>query len=376
MDEWVEYEYWDCKSCGTKTIRGDNQICTNCGKPRDPDITFYSVTNAETTRDVNELKAAKAGADWVCPFCNSYNPALDYGKCPRCGATSTSGAKDYFEIEAIKHKKNATNVVSQPKPREQTRFNMMFDDTGWIPKPRLHLIIKAVLGLAIFTVLAFIVSGFISHNEKSLIVEYHWEKQINTGRAILVFKENWHNNVSNPHQINSSETKFRSWDRRVVGHHEEPYSDLESYVCGSTQSCSNSCSSNGNGRKTCSRSCSSSPKYCNRTVTKYHTITDYRNFPVYDTWVKYSEIEYKPQGYFAAMGSDDKLHWPEITLGSGFNNLQDKETSRNESYLIKYRNEKKELKELMVSEKNYLKNYEQKFVLLKCSWFLGCSLRK
>ena len=73
IEEIVE-GFWDCPNCNAKN-RGAQQQCEACGAIRSEDVKFYVDENAKVVTDEAELAKAKAGPDWICPFCNNMSPS-------------------------------------------------------------------------------------------------------------------------------------------------------------------------------------------------------------------------------------------------------------------------------------------------------------
>lgn len=84
--------YWDCPSCGQKKNLGPNATCTQCGKPRGPNVPFYTDDSAPVIDDPELVARARAGADWKCKYCNADNRAgvMD---CAQCGAGPDGSVK-------------------------------------------------------------------------------------------------------------------------------------------------------------------------------------------------------------------------------------------------------------------------------------------
>jgi hypothetical protein len=81
----IRMGYWDCTSCAHKRIEGPVPNCTNCGKPRGPEVGFYTDENAAVVEDPEMIARARAGADWHCKYCNADNRA-GFIDCQNCGA--------------------------------------------------------------------------------------------------------------------------------------------------------------------------------------------------------------------------------------------------------------------------------------------------
>lgn len=81
----IRIGYWDCPSCGAKKNLGPNPTCGACGRPRGPNIPFYTDDAAPVVEDPEAVRRARAGADWSCKYCGADNRAgmLD---CHHCGA--------------------------------------------------------------------------------------------------------------------------------------------------------------------------------------------------------------------------------------------------------------------------------------------------
>jgi hypothetical protein len=81
----IRMGYWDCPSCNAKKNLGPNATCASCGRPRGPNIPFYTDDSAPVVEDPELVARARAGADWKCKYCNADNRAgvMD---CAQCGA--------------------------------------------------------------------------------------------------------------------------------------------------------------------------------------------------------------------------------------------------------------------------------------------------
>lgn len=81
----IRMGYWDCPSCGNKKNLGPNPTCAGCGRPRGPNIPFYTDDAAPIVEDPALVAAARAGADWKCKYCGADNRA-GHMDCHQCGA--------------------------------------------------------------------------------------------------------------------------------------------------------------------------------------------------------------------------------------------------------------------------------------------------
>ena len=82
---------WDCTSCSTKGVRGDVYRCHACGASRPEDVEFYLPEEEEVVTNAAEIKAAEAGSDWKCNYCNQWVAVLEK-QCPNCAGGTLAGA--------------------------------------------------------------------------------------------------------------------------------------------------------------------------------------------------------------------------------------------------------------------------------------------
>lgn len=80
---------WDCTSCSNKGVRGDVYRCHACGASRPENVSFYLPEEEEVVTDSTAIKAAEAGSDWKCDYCNQWVVALEK-QCPNCAGTGAT----------------------------------------------------------------------------------------------------------------------------------------------------------------------------------------------------------------------------------------------------------------------------------------------
>lgn len=92
---------WDCTSCSTKGVRGDVYRCHACGSSRPENVAFYLPEEEEIVTDSVAIKAAEAGSDWKCDYCNQWVAALEK-QCPNCAGTGDARqtVKEVKEVKA------------------------------------------------------------------------------------------------------------------------------------------------------------------------------------------------------------------------------------------------------------------------------------
>jgi zinc finger protein len=75
---------WRCRHCSSVN-RGADLACKGCGATRDKDVTFFLEDDAPEVTDEALLAVARAGADWLCLFCQTSNRPQET-RCHNCGA--------------------------------------------------------------------------------------------------------------------------------------------------------------------------------------------------------------------------------------------------------------------------------------------------
>jgi len=109
---------WDCGSCGSKGIRGDAYQCSSCGSPRPDDVVFYLPSDAKVLTNDAAVRAARAGADWQCAYCDSWMPAT-VDECQNCPAeTEDSERRQTTRKYAEENVPRSTAAIRSPSGHE------------------------------------------------------------------------------------------------------------------------------------------------------------------------------------------------------------------------------------------------------------------
>ena len=101
---------WDCAYCGTKGIGGSKKYCTNCGRTRTKDTTFYMPGQKRYVPE-EEARKINRNPDWVCEYCDNLNPD-GVSKCLGCGAERGAQTLNYFQNKA---KREAQQEVDEKR---------------------------------------------------------------------------------------------------------------------------------------------------------------------------------------------------------------------------------------------------------------------
>lgn len=175
--------YWDCPSCGHKKNLGPHPSCAQCGRPRGPNIAFYTDDSAPMIEDPELVRRARAGADWKCKFCGADNRAGQMN-CHNCGAGPDGSVN-----------------------REQ-RF--IGDPSATKPKTSPWKILGIVLG--VLSVLAFgIYFLFVRTRPVEVVIDsMTWTKSRELVRREMVEHSGWKEDVPNGATTVRTETKPHS----------------------------------------------------------------------------------------------------------------------------------------------------------------------
>ena len=299
----------------------------------------------EKVEDKTLADKFKAGADWLCSFCETLNSVTD-NNCLSCGATQESSKKNYFEVQKEKELK-AAKKVEQTKPMSETKkpFN-------W---KKFSIWAVAILGSCIGT-LYFLGK---THNVTFQVVEVAWERTIPVNRYTTIQQTDWEDELKGDDIVKiKSNQEIRSYEDRQVGTKTESYTESEQYRTGSRRECSTSYQSTGSGASKKVTSCDDVPTYSSRTVRKTREVPVYKKFPIYGTKVIYTANLYTPLREDTLRGRDNEPRWPDVKLGVGVNGKEDQKGEPKVSYIV-------ELKKVNPEEKakdlQKIKTTEEKF---------------
>jgi ribosomal protein L40E len=117
---YVQLE-WTCPNCSTRNP-GGNKTCLNCGAPQPEKVQFERAADEKLVRDENALKAARSGADFICPYCDTRNRA-DAKTCTQCGGDLVEARRRAAGGELQRHagpKEIACNNCGTANPAANT----------------------------------------------------------------------------------------------------------------------------------------------------------------------------------------------------------------------------------------------------------------
>ena len=314
IEEIVE-GYWICPNCDAKN-RGAEQQCAACGAIRSEDVQFHCDDNAPAITDEEELRRAKEGPDWICPFCRNTSPASS-PKCTGCGSARNSGKQ-----RAVKEIPPG-GVPEQKGPAKP-------------PTPAQPMPTGFKIGCGIVALLLLIVS-FLSCRETPSQVEItdnQWTRVIERSEYRTVNESAWEDEVPQSAVRLSSSREIRDYKQIPDGFEEVTENYTERVKVGEEQ-VEDGKIDLGNGRfKVKYRMV---PKYKEEQRTRRVKKQKYRKEPIYaekvnyniDRWIDIAPVELK--------GGQEDPQWPDAgVIQNTPPQIGDvSEKARKETYVVK-----------------------------------------
>ncbi|MBX7241175.1 MAG: hypothetical protein K1X92_05445 [Bacteroidia bacterium] len=283
---------WDCPVCGLTGNNGPDLKCTGCGASRPRNVRFYLPENAVSIADIEKIRAAKAGVNWICGHCHSHNRAEDVS-CKSCGndrdelsQDSSLEVREYNEEEVPVDGK----IVRELNENElaHARLNQKRKFPLWIFIPLTFLLVWGVYSLK--TPAQVTVSGF----------EWYRETELEHNEAVR--KDGWSLppsafNVRTSREIHHYDKVFDHYETRTRT--VRVPSGTRRYVCGKTD--------RGNGYF--------EDRYCTETVyenkTERYQESIYRDVPVYANRYYYEIYEWVRKESIKSSAQNQSPSWPQ-----------------------------------------------------------------
>jgi hypothetical protein len=311
---------WDCQYCGATGIRGRHKVCPNCARSRPEGTTFYIPEDEKEVTEASLVAEAEKGADWICAFCSSSNPA-DLAVCRHCDAPreDTSAQQEVKTYGVGEAPRSGDMDLDAPPPSRP-------QPTPTKAKRPAGLMVVAIFAGVI--ILAFLCGGFFllrSSDETVMVEQFEWERDVEVEAYLTVEEEDWL--VPEGGRQIDSRREVRRYDQKLIGYDtvqrevaEEVQVGTNTYVCGQRDL--------GNGffeDIMCSE-----PVYETRYRTETEQVPIYENVPVYDTLYIYEIDKWVDEfEWVTASGMDQDPYWPEANLAAN-----EREGTRSEEYLI------------------------------------------
>lgn len=277
---------WDCNYCGNIGNLGPHTHCSECGAARPENVVFYMPRNINSeVTDKEQLTEAKAGANWLCGFCNNSNRNT-YKACVSCGA-SKEDAESYLETkefyeDAVPYSSQLEQLSTPPVPtKKRSKLAKFF----------LYFILA---GLTLFGL------SRLSTSVDVTVSQMEWERVIRVEVYKNVTEKDW--SLPAGGKLISKAQKVHHYERRVTGYQTKTRTvkeavGTEEYVCGKRDL--------GNGYF--------EDKYCTRTIyedrTEEYEEPIYEKFPVYKTEYTYEIYRWKPFENYKSSGYTKEVYW-------------------------------------------------------------------
>lgn len=252
---------WDCRFCGTQKLLGvDQRFCPNCGGQQDPKWRYFP--SEEDKKLVTDPNYKYAGADKICPFCQTPNSAAA-NYCKQCGG-DLSDAKE-AELQGIVQTGSAEHTG---KARDLVKEQFMAQQALTVKPPKLSK--SAIIGIAAVAVLVIAaIVGFLALSRSTYAASLEvrdatWERIIHVERLTAVPGSDWRDAIPFGARVGNCYTADR------------PYTRSETYQCGTDKV------DRGDG------SFIERPRMCTRQITEYRPDTkcDY----VVDRWIRADDL--------------------------------------------------------------------------------------
>lgn len=272
---------WDCPQCGHKGNRGSEVKCKQCGKVRGNEVKFYVEDEAAEVVDDAALERARAGADWICQFCDAINPAANKA-CKSCHAERTDKKREVKEILDPPE-------AAPPPPKKKSKVGMIAG------------IVALLCGFGG-------VCAVCSTSEKDLKLDAKsWERTIEIEKYGTVVKHDWRDEVPSGGRVTSTERKVHHTNKIQTGTRTE---QVKEKVKTGTKTVKVGKKDMGNGYF--EDITKEEPVYEDRMVSK--EVPVYREDPVYKDWATYEIEEWHKDRVATASGTDGDPAWPDTNL--------------------------------------------------------------
>lgn len=361
---------WDCQYCGTVGIGGSKQWCSNCGRARTKDTTFY-LPGQKRYLSNDAARKVNRNPDWLCEYCDNLNSDSN-SSCVSCGSVRTSSTLDYFQNKAKREKASVQSTpkhsVSLPsyeyedfeyespygkntsttgeyetsvKTERTTKTESVFDEKPVTIGERISGFWKNVTAidwtpfLCFILVAALIVGLVFLFMPKELtltVTDIRWERNIDIEEYRTVEENNWY--IPEGGRLLYTNREIHHWDK-VFDHYEtkerqvpkQRYVGTEEIVVGYRDL--------GNGYF--EEITSTRDVYETYYETETYQEAVYRDEPVYQTKYYYEIERWKYDRTVTSQAADKHPEWPVLNLTE-----KERESSRKETYTVTGKDEEGE----------------------------------
>jgi len=307
---------WDCQFCGSKNLLGlTHRFCPNCGAPQNPDARYYPSDEDKVAVEDHQF----VGVDVTCGSCGELNSAASQ-YCEQCGAPLTEAAKAKTLDSQVRaageqfQSSGSRDVVKE-------KFDAEMERIGVKKKPaekKANWRGIAIVGVVIALIAGAVGFFFSTSEERLLVVEHSWEREISIDRYESFSVRDWRDSP--------------------------PAGDSVSIVLGSCREEQRSTRRVDTGRDECRTVRTDNG---DGTFTEREECTDiYRNEPVYDDMCTWEGNRWERHRTVQTSGDSlrDTPQWGDVNLDcAGQRRVGcERESGRSEQYTVHFRGDDKE----------------------------------
>ena len=291
MSKKIRVGRWDCFVCGHIGNLGPETHCSKCDSSRPKDVVFYLPDDAKIVTEKEEKATAKAGADWICSYCQSHNKTAET-VCSTCNNDREVDQEKELEVLDISME-DLPNVgargITRSIPKAKTEIT---DKKAGFWK---YILSATGLGGVFWWLFGF------STAIEVPVTQMYWEREI----EVLQYKEVEEESFDLP-QGATDVQQFRAvhhYNKEVIGYDTQTRVKQvkvgeRDYVCGQKDM--------GNGYLEdiiCKE-----PIYESR--EEQIEVPIYKETPVYKTKYRYHVFRWNTIQSLVASGQDNRPKWP------------------------------------------------------------------
>ncbi len=330
---------WICPHCQTKN-RGAKENCDACGAVRG-NVQFIYEEDGQAVTDAAEKAKATAGPDWICAFCGGSN-AFDRQRCQSCSAARSDGT--LREVKDATVKGGEGSAKRQYSPHATVAPDVRIEPVK-VPLP---IWFKAGCAVVVLGFMALMGLQCLSFEDTMTVAGKEWRRSIQVMQYQTFREGAWRGELPAGAREIGRQEKVRSYRDVLIGYKtvQETYTEQEQ---AGTKKVKKGVRDLGNGRF--EELWEDEPVY--RDVEKTRTVQkpQYRQEPVYDTWIEFEVDRWKDIEKATAQGTTDEPRWPETGASPHPRDVvgEKREGAREEKYKVTLKSDK-DGKEYQVEE--------------------------
>lgn len=264
-DEYVKSEQiletrWRCPSCGQDN-RGRDMTCTGCGAPKDEASVYTLDEHARVVDDEALIDEARAGAHWVCAYCEKQNRGRK-DICRFCNADQTLKPGE----------------APPPLPPEKRKPSLL-----------LGCGVLLLLGVGFLAFLYWL--GSMSQIEAK-VAQLRWQQSAHLHERTLEHRDGWQDQVPGDAFDSKCERQQRTTREVIDRYRTVSRTRQVRYQSGTREECREETENLANGYASRKTVCRQVPEYDYRDEHYTEEEPVYRTEPVYDRYCRYKIYEW------------------------------------------------------------------------------------